>query len=517
MTLLLALLACSGTAEAPPGELIFVRDGVLAPQGPGRQVGGGLWLSERSWTPGETVSLGGATSVAPATASCVPLFSVPLGDVSRVVAMGGAAPDTATALSPDGRLLAIGSYTGEVVVVDGWTGAPIARRRLAETMVKQIAWSADGQVLYAAEQSPDAMLRALDPTRLTDLWTHPLSDEVGHSPAPAGEDIYGVYTLPTAFGLEVLPGGDLLVVGTHAWNDADGVRRNRSQVLRLGSDGQRLAAWPEWPADASFRRPQVDAQGGRVVIPVSRTADGPAPDLPIDGVQILDLATLAPLARATEAPLAPWFSTASVWEAVDLSVAANTLLLGFNDGRVQLRNLDGSLRVQLETGSPVMAGDVPIVANVGFGFVSGASIAVITSGTNIPYGAAAPELRPPMAHPNESGLWVHGLDGALQWTWSGEDRFQGLSRSPDGETWIVGAADRKTDARRDLYGARVFDATTPDDGRGGAERLIATCRTEGPVFFHHQIADDGRVVLAEYPYMDDGEVLRGAYRVTVLR
>lgn len=514
-SLFLALVACSTPPSGPVGELIFVRHGVLAPSGPGREVSAGLRLTETAWTPGEPVSLGGITAVAPATASCVPLYSVPLGDVSRLVAMGGAAPDTALALSPDGERLAIGSYTGDVVVVDGWTGAEIARRTLAETMVKQVAWSADGQTLYAAEQSPDAMLRALDPVTLADRWTHALSEEVGHSPAPDGEDVYGVYTLPSAFGLAVLPGGDLLVVATHAWNTADGVRTNRSQVLRLGAEGQRLEAWPDQVADASFRRPIVDLAGGRVVIPISRTADGPDPDLPVDGLQILSLDTLTPLARATELPLKPWFSSATLWEAVGL--AGDTLLMGFNDGRVQLRRADGALRQQLDTGVPVMAGDVPIVSSVGFGFVSPDTVAFITSGTNIPWGAAAPELRPPMAHPRENGLWVHDHAGELLWTWSGPDRLAGLSRSPDDQTWIIGSADRASDVRRDLYGARVFDASSPADGRGGDERLQATCRTEGPAFFRHLIADDGRVVLAEFPYQDGDGVLQGGYRVTVLR
>ncbi len=512
----LALLACSSaTTETPVGELIFVRDGVLAPSGPGREVGGELRLIERAWRPGEQVSLGGLTATAPATASCVPLFQVPLGDVSRLVAMGGAAPDTALALSPSGDQLAIGSYTGEVVLVDAWTGAEQGRRKLAETMVKQVAWAPDGRTLYAAEQSPDAMIRALDPATLTDRWTHALSEQIAHSPAPAGEDLYGVYTLPSAFGLDVLPGGDLLIVGTHGWNTAEGTRLNRSQVLRLSPTGELSQAWPETAADASFRRPVVDVAGGRVVVPISRTADGPDPDLPIDGLQILDLESLEPVARAAEQPLPPYFSSATLWEAVGL--AGDTLLMGFNDGRVQLRGADGQLRRQLETGVPVMAGEVPIVASVGFGFVTADAVAFVTSGTNIPWGAAAPDLRPPMAHPHENGVWVHDHAGELLWTWSGPDRLAGLSASPDGRTWIVGGTDRTSDSRRDLYGARVFDATSPGDGRGGDERLLATCRTEGPVFFRHLVADDGRVFVAEYPYAGDDETLAGAYRITVLR
>ena len=102
------------------------------------------------------MTVNGQSGVAPAQPECVELFSVPLGDVSRLIAMGGAAPNTAVAFSPDGSMLAVGSYRGEVLVVDGWSGAVLARRKLAESMVKEVAWSADGKTVYAAEQWVEA-------------------------------------------------------------------------------------------------------------------------------------------------------------------------------------------------------------------------------------------------------------------------------------------------------------------------------------------------------------------------
>ncbi|MEL6342600.1 MAG: hypothetical protein AAFV53_05670, partial [Myxococcota bacterium] len=161
--------------------MIFVRDGVIAPGGSsGQALADGRRFIARDWSPGESVTIDGVTGAAPARAECVPLFHVDLGDVSRLVAMGGAAPNTALAFSPDdGARLAVGSYRGELLIVDGWTGAVQQRKRLAETMIKQVTWSADGQTLYAAEQSPDANLYALDPATLSPKWTLRLADIVG--------------------------------------------------------------------------------------------------------------------------------------------------------------------------------------------------------------------------------------------------------------------------------------------------------------------------------------------------
>ena len=150
------LLACTA---APPPDVTFVRDGVLVPgAGEGRVVGGGRTLVPTAWKPGE--SQFGA--VAPLRPECVGLFSVQLGDVSASIAAGAEPPDTAIAFSPDGQRVAIGAFTGEVVIADGFTGEVLARRVLPEALAKRVAWSADGSVLYVGEQSPNAALHAME-------------------------------------------------------------------------------------------------------------------------------------------------------------------------------------------------------------------------------------------------------------------------------------------------------------------------------------------------------------------
>ncbi len=506
-------VGCAGSP--PPAErLVFLRDAVIAPAGSGgRPLGDGRELVAATWTPGVPTTLGGRTDPAPARPECAPLFSVELGDVRSLIARGAEAPETALAFSPDGDRLAVGTHRGELLVLDAWTGAILARRRLAETMIKQVAWAADAATIYAGEASPDAFVQALEPGDLSTRWSVRLADHVGSSPAPPDTDIYGVYTLPAAYALRVLAGGDLVVAGVHAWPGPDGQMQNRSRLLRLGPDGTTKAAWPaEGPADAVLRFPAVS--GALMVVPLDRSAAGPPPDLPIGSVLAFDLDSMTPIASFATEPLRPHFTSAAIWEALDVDAATGQVLSGFADGRVQLAPLGGVHRIERSLGAPILSGGVPIAAGVSWGrFVPG-GLVTITGTTNIPWGSQTTATRPPATHPGESTVWMHDRAGEPVWTWHGEPSLHGLSASPDGRRLVVGAGVRPTDQRRDLFGALVFRL----DGAGsGADRLEVRCSTPSPVFFRHAVLDDGRIALSEVPWrLDDGAVA-GAYRVTVLR
>ena len=511
--LLLLLLAACAVPQLPRSGPTFVRGGVVLdrPSEGARALPDHQWLLDHPWSPGDSVQLDGGTLVAPERAECVPLFHRDLGTVDRRVAADGAAPDTALAFSPDGRWLAVGTYLGDVLVLDAWSGTVRARRRLAETMVKQVAWAPDGATLYAAEQSPDAYVHALDPVTLASRWTVRLADRVGTSAPPPADDLYGVYTLPAAYGLDVLPDGSLLVAAVHAWDVGDGKRRNASQILRIEPDGAVRAAWPAQPASITLMHPRVG--GDRVAVPVGRSATGPAPaGLPVGGVQVLSLPDLRPVAAETYDPLKPWYSEVFVWEAVD--VDAQTLLVGTEDGRLFRHDLATGQRVERDLGTPVLAGDVPVAANIGHAALVNEQAVAITAASSIPWGAADPALRPPAPHPEQNA--VHVLDDHLRpvWTWRGPQVLQGLTVGPEGHTLVVGAGRRTSDDRRDLFGALVFDL----DGSGsGEDHLRAFCATAGPAFFRQAATADGRVAVVEVPWADPSGTVHGAYRVTVLR
>lgn len=523
MMLWLLALGCS-TPPEPTGELIFVRDGIIAPDraGSGRAIGNDRRLIERDWTPGEAVALAGLNATAPLRPECVPLFHVPLSDVSLLTVTGGVAPNSSVAFSPDGTRLAIGSHQGDLVVVDGWTGEERARTRLPEALTKRVAWSPDGETLYAAEQSPDATLHAFDAETLTPRWSFRAADHVGSSPLPEGEDRYAIYNLPGIYSLLIMDNGDIVAVAVHGWNDADGTRLNLSQVFRLAPDGTVRGRWPSRAESIllmhSVLRTQQD--GTPVLLTsLGRSAAGPAPaDLPTNGVGLVNLDTMVLESHTPVTPLAPWFKKVSMWHAIDWDPNSG-LMMGLGDGRIIRTATDPAhtAGATIQTGTPIMAGEVPISASIGFGKFAHGGMLYTTSDTNIPWGAAVPELRPPSVHPGANGLWMSDATGAPQWSWQGDIRVQGLSLSPDGRRGIIGAGHRADSVDPLTYGAVVFDLTSPNDGRTGAERRLATCATANPVYFNHQIADDGRIAVVEFPTSDGQGGVRGSYRATVLR
>lgn len=513
------LLAGCGDARTPQAQPRFVRGGLLVPRetaAEGTPLPDGWSFVPQTWIPGDAVSWRGTSLQAPLRAECVPVTHVDLGDAASLIARGGEPPDTALAWSPDGATLAIGTWTGEVKVLGVSSGTRVRSRSFPEAVVKEVAWSPDGRALYAAEQSPDALLHALDPVTLADRWTLRLADRVGSSAWPPGDDLYGAYTLPGAYGLEVLPDGDLVVAAVHAWNDAEGVRHNLSQVLRLTPEGTVAAAWPPTPRDVTLMHPAVDAPGGLVAVPVGRSADGPdPPDLPVDGIQVLSLPDLIPQGSFVAQPLVPWFPRAFAWQAVDVRRVDDgwRILVGLGDGRVFLTSSTGDV-TEVPLGVPILAGEVPIAASVGFGLLREDEAVVETARTNIPYGTRSAATRPPEAHPAENALWSHGPDGSLRWTWSGPHALSGLTLGPDGTTLVAGAGPRVTDDRLDLFGALVFDLSRPGSGR---DRLAALCPTDAPVFFRHAISRSGAIAVTTFPFEDATGRLRGAWQVVVFR
>lgn len=483
--MILALLwACGGPTPEIETPLRFVRGGLYTDT-----------FEPLAWSPGDEVN----GSRAPRVAECVELGRVTLGDVGARVAAGIPSPDTALAWSPDGRKLAIGTWLGGLLVVDGWTGEVLVRRELAESAVKRVLWSTDGTELYAAEQSVDAMLHALDPATLVSRATFRMADVLETSAPPGVDDLYGLYTLPGPYALERL-GDDLLLVGAHGWNTPEG-RQNRSMVWRLRRAEDRfetVASWPEAPADATFLAAAVQDDG--VAVAVSKSSGGPvAAGLPVGGVQRLD-AQLKPVGTAVPEPLQPWFDRAFVWESIGLQ--GDRLTLGLGDGRVwraeQVREL----------GTPVLAGDVPLAATIGHLVDDGDLVYTLTSGTSIPYGAGRPETEPPEAHPQENTLWA--LDAETletRWTWRDGHGVQGLTV---GKRWIVVGVAPK-DGTADRHGVVVFDKRR--DGTG-VQRLATSCSTGQPVFFRTAIAPDGRLAVVSFPEKRDDQVV-GDYRVTL--
>lgn len=492
----IALSACGAPPPAAP-EVHFLRGAI---ERNGR-------VEAAAWSPGDVVD----GVVAPAQPECRAQLTVPLEDRRADAEQGVPPAGAALAFSPDGARLAIGTVGGLVRVVEVPSGRVVAERQLAEGAVRQVAWSPDGRALYVGEQSPDANVYALDAGTLVTTWSRRLADDVETSSMPENDTMYGRFSLPGAYAVHVMADGRVLVAGAHGWTAAEGWR-NRTRLYLLGADGGLRAAYPaDGAADATFLFPSVyeGADGGDVLVGVSRSAVGPAPaGLPVGGLLDLSAADLTPRWSRVFEPLKPWFTSVFFWEAVvrgpDFAFA------GVGDGRAFLLDGAGGDRATLQPGVPVLTAGVPVGVGVGFATARADGIWYLTTGSNIPWGSADPAARPPSAHPAENTVHALAPDGTPRWERQLREAVSGVVVSPDGGTLLIGAGPRESDTRTDLFGAVLLDA------RSG--RTVTTCSTAAPVDFRPVFAPDGGwIAVAEAPYKGADGRVAGAYQVTVFR
>ena len=278
---------------------------------------GGRRIIEFNWQPRETYEfrVGSARHTLRAPLKPTPYLvqAVPLEDVSSA-AIGGVTPDGVVRFSPDGRRLAVGTYGGWLRIIDCHSGEELHRRRIAEGMVKTLAWSPDGALLYFGEQSPDALLVALDSAARDGraatydvAWSARLADWI-ESSRPAAGDRYGIYSLPAAFDLKVAADGRVFAAGAHGWS-IDGQPLNRSVVCCFDAAGAPL--WRQPPDGAHpvvIRHLAIDAAGSKLLLLANQTQPSDGGDsLRPDTLYLLDGFTGRIAAERRLEPLRPHF------------------------------------------------------------------------------------------------------------------------------------------------------------------------------------------------------------------
>lgn len=491
-----------------------------------------LGLIDYRWTPGNRyeITSGAAFNTLRAPQSCSPyaLWKFPLENV-RDAAAGGASPDCVVQFSPEG-VLAIGSFEGWLRIVNCRNGATFWSKRLAEGMIKRIAWSADGQTLYAGEQSPDGRLLAFDLGDRTETgapslaWSVRLADQLESSRPPA-HDRFGIYTLPAVYDLQTTPDGRVLVAGTHRWT-IDGKNQSRSLLACYSREGKLVWQFPnEKPSNQSWGLTffACDPQGKRVVCLATPGEDATPPAK--NGAAIflqLDGQTGAIVGQAEIQPLKPYFDRVESWDSVSISAAGDRGVVGLNDGRALLFEFGTAgpkLLRELDLATPMLVGDIPIVAAASYARFHGNQLCLQTQNTHIPFGNSQAANRPPIAHRGANTLTVCDADGNPQWLYRGPFSLSGswADRPKSGNPrWLIVACREEPGAAESgNFGLLAFDLQAKGSG---IERLVYYYPTEGPAMFTADISPNGRyIAVAETPTpTPDGRDLYGTYQVHVL-
>ncbi|NOZ69948.1 MAG: PQQ-like beta-propeller repeat protein [Deferribacteres bacterium] len=473
---------------------------------------------------------------APLKPSPMLIHRVQLEDVIPFSIDQGTAPDTFVKFSGDNRYLAIGSFHGYLRVVDVKTGRVILSKKIAEGMVKRIGWGKiDGQrVLYAGEQSPDGYIYCLDAMTGTELWKYRLADDIETSRPERENDRYAVYKFPGVYRLKVLPGGDVVIVGTHGW-DIEGRRRYRCMVYRFDGRTGRIK-W-RWPADRTLPYGltwfDISDDGGRLLL-LTSTWRPPGQSDPVyenGTLYCLSGDTGAVLWEYRVPPLRPYYERATAWQGVALSADGRYAVIGLNDGRGMFFDTRRAVSVKgrrfpqnsplwvKEIGTPVLIGDIPVSSPVSYAGAGREEVYFVLPGTSIPSGAVKGKVRKPAPHPAAGQLYAFGLDGRLRWKWKSYGSMQGIYLSGDSR-WLftvnalAGMAGSRRGGRTSTFGVTLFDTS----GRGPETgKPVYLYPTEGPVFFMADISEDGRyIALVEVPFADENGIQKGSYRVHII-
>jgi hypothetical protein len=488
------------------------------------------------------------------------VHTIPLEDV-RHVAAAGAAPDAVVRFSPTGQWLAVGSFGGYLRVIDCRSGRIVHRRRLAEGMVKRLAWSPDGGLLYVAEQSPDARLTAIrisgpdaEPRNSPDVpqesdvtvrteWELRAADQLGHGVLTPG-DRYGIYALPAIYDLHVADDGRLFYAGVHRRGTGPNPL-SRCLIQCLVPDGTRLWQFPpEGTSDAALAHLAVDPRG-KYVLAVA----GPALDLSdqtstkrepsSDPLRTGTLYLLSGedgriLAQYAIEPLRPHFQRVESWDSLTLNRDGSRAAIGLGDGRVLLFDTaEGELK-PIETfdlGAPIRVGRIPLAAHASYTRFFGPELFMQTQNTHIPFGSPQAAHQAPSIHHGANTMTVATWDGKGVWRYRGPYSLGGQWASHGGSAatgdlragtlgprWLVVPSRERSgniqpgNSQLGNFGCLLFDLYRTGSGR---QRLVYHYPTEGPVIFDADISHDGRyIAVVEVPApTPDGHDTYGSYQV----
>lgn len=564
LALVMFVAGCAGVGPPDRIEMYFVREGIaVAGEGissvrvesaggtvtdwRGGSDGGGVVrlgpdkaLAVLEWSPGESFEItvedaGGIFAeerTAPQKPSPFRVAVIELEKVDAHVSGMGTAPDTFVKFSPGARRLAIGSFRGYLRVADTRTGEVLLTKKIAEGMVKRIGWgSIDGrQVLYAGEQSPDGFLYCFDATSGEEIWKYRLADDIEYSKPAVDHGHFAMYFQPGVYQLEVTPGGDVLVVGSHGWYRGEDYI-NKCVVYRF--DGRTGEIKWRWPADMALPHGitwfAASGDGARIVLHTSNWVEAKTDhETYREGtLYCIDGATGATLWQYAPPPLEPYFNKASAWQGIDISSDGGYAVLGLNDGRAlffdagaQLEKTGGGPPVnepiwEKRTGTPIEVGGIPVAAHITYAAIGRDEVYLMLPGTTIPPSAGSSRKQKPAPHPAANHLFAYGFDGTLEWKWNTPGSTQGAFLTDDGRWLATVTADVYGEDETDFFGVSMFDTTAAG---GGKEKLSWMYSTEGPVFFMADISPGGRFVAAtETPLrLSDNKTVVGKYRVHII-
>jgi outer membrane protein assembly factor BamB len=531
----LFLLACSTTVEdsdpihfVSHGIFLSLNDSVLSINENGKNV---VFERQRfakqsllafQWTPEKTYQIvlksRKLEKKAPLQAMPYLYDTIDLEDASQLASIGNF-PDTDAQFDRQTEHLAIGSYYGFVRLYSLKQKRVLWEKKLSEGMAKRVQFSPDGKTLYVGEQSVDGFFYAFETATGNELWKYRLADDIETSTPPQADDMYGIYSLPAVFRIQVVDEQSILVAGLHSWFDGKTYQR-KSKLYSFSANGSLNWSFPQKALRANIQH--FDATKEFIAFSVSGLQKEFASESIIkeSSVVLLSTATGELLDQQQLQPLKPYFDRVTFWQSINLEPSNQFVTMGSYDGRgfhFPIKNGQFSEPVTHNFGTPIFADSVPIMAGISFtdaisniGFYS-------VNQSSIPYSYAKDNglNSPPMLHPASGSIFAVNQDGTIIWKHQDGLVYSAIDHSQN-EQWLLATIDDKTENReKGLFGFTLFKQTK---NAALPFEKIYTYNSLVPVFFNGAISNNGLFKLCVtspfIPQKDD--VPRGRYQIQIV-
>jgi outer membrane protein assembly factor BamB len=445
-----------------------------------------------------------------------------LEDVSFYV-RGNWNPDTFVRFSPDGRLLAIGSYLSRLRMWDVLENKLRWEKEIPEGVVKRIDFSPDGKIVYFAEQSIDGFVYAADTLTGEIKWRFRMADDLESGRPVSKEDPYGLYRLPGCYTLKTLENGDVLVLGIHAWGDDPMMRdlKRLSRIYRFSPEGRLKWVYPKSePLPMTVIYMDADKKGESIVFLITKRGNQKVPFPFKEGSAVLlNGEDGEPLWHHTFTPLRPYFDEVGFWESISVSPDGARASVGLFDGRTALLDLDRhEIKQTFSFGAPILVSGVPVSASATYTHLASDHMAYFQTGqSSVPYASTMSSrvTAPPGPHPGARMLTAVGAKGKTLWRYRSGHSFQNFWTDRSGR-WLLTSVLRDDERLGYDSGAMLFD--THRNG-GGTAKLVYYYQVKGKTHYHADLAEDGLTfALVEVPYRDPKtDTLIGEYAVHIVR
>jgi outer membrane protein assembly factor BamB len=312
-------------------------------------------------------------------------------------------------------------------------------------------------------------------------------------------------------------GPDVIVSGLHSWQK-EGRPVHRSGLYRFDGATGRV----EWTI-ARWRHPVLppisrniawfDVDNGLVAFGAYQWEPPAGSDaVPQSAVYLLDAKSGEPLASQEFRPLAPFFDTSPVWQAVAFD-GEGGLAVGLMDGRAVLYRARGLEEVaSLDLAPPVSVTGVPIYAGVGWAAGSDGTVYLLTDGRLIAPSASATGKTVHADHPSSNTLFAFDArTGKLLWRWKLTTTAQSVAA---GGSLVAVSTQQSYSADDPMdYGVTVFDSGRPG---GPLDKLQYRFHTAGPIVALAASPDGRTVAAVEAPVrLPDGLTVVGRYRLHI--